>query len=95
MESVIATLPYYKVERNVDKLSICTVVHEHEMHLCDTCLRTAHKEIPIDNLFDISYRRMRGADGMLYLHTDQGIVSFTLKVDPCAFIEAYQRLVGK
>lgn len=95
MEKAIASLPYYKVEREVDKLSICTKVHELEMHLYMTCLRTAHKEIPIDLLFDISYRRMRGEDGMLYLHTNQGIVTLMLKVDPSVFIEAYQEVAGK
>ncbi|GBF77851.1 hypothetical protein PA598K_06427 [Paenibacillus sp. 598K] len=95
MENAIASLPYYKVEREVDKLSICTKVHELEMHLYMTCVRTAHKEIPIDHLFDISYRRMRGEEGLLYLHTNQGIVTLTLKVDPSGFIEAYQGIVGK
>ncbi|MFS0724756.1 hypothetical protein [Paenibacillus sp. 1P07SE] len=95
MEPVIATLPYYKVEREVDKLSIDTVVYEHEMQLCASSLRTAHKEIPIAHLYDISYRRMCGQDGMLYLHTNQGIVSFTVQVDPCDFIEAFQKLAGK
>ncbi|MNV86723.1 hypothetical protein D3C71_1807760 [compost metagenome] len=88
----IAELPYYKVEREVNGIEQKTIIQDRLMQLYDDRLVTRHREFPIHEVHDISYRIMGGEHGFLYLHTLQGVYSYTVKCDPEAFIEAFRSL---
>lgn len=90
----IAIQPYYKVEREVTGVDQKTVVHDRIIYLYENKIVTGFREFPIDNVFDISYRQMGGEEGLLYLHTKQGVYSYTVKTDPRKFIDAFKKLIS-
>lgn len=89
----IAIQPYYKVEREVSGTEQKVVVQDRNMYLYEGSIVTKHREFPIVDVFDLSYRRIGGDGGLLYLHTKQGVFSYTVQGDPQPFIEAYMALV--
>ncbi|MFX3632759.1 MAG: hypothetical protein ACE3L7_06760 [Candidatus Pristimantibacillus sp.] len=89
----LAVQPYYKVAREVTSLEQKTVVQNRLMYLYKERIVTKYREFPIIEVFDLSYRSMGGDEGLLYLHTKQGVFSYTISTDPNSFIEAYKNLV--
>ncbi|WP_018757314.1 hypothetical protein [Paenibacillus terrigena] len=89
----IAALSYYKVERNISGLEQTIHKQDRWIYLYQEKVVTAHREFPIQEVFDISYRSMGGDGGMLYLHTLQGVYSYTITEDPQSFLKAYKALV--
>lgn len=89
----IAAHPYYKVEREVTGTEQRTVVHDRLMYLYGNKIITQYREFPIEEVFDISYRQMGIEGGLLYLHTKQGVFSYTINSDPVDFIKAYKELI--
>lgn len=90
----IAVQPYYKVEREVTGIEQKTVVHDRFMYLYEYKIVTGFREFPIDHVFDISYRQMGGEGGLLYLHTKQGVYSYTVNADPRKFMDAVKKLIN-
>ncbi|MGZ9584368.1 hypothetical protein [Paenibacillus marinisediminis] len=88
----IAEQPYYKVERVMSSVEQKTVVYERTMYLYQDKLVTQHREFDIQNIFDISYRKLGADEGILYLHTKQGVFTYSLKADPSLFIKEYKGL---
>ncbi|WP_102716603.1 hypothetical protein [Paenibacillus castaneae] len=91
--SWIAAQPYYKVKRVVSSVEQKAIVEDRLMHLYQERIVTKYREFPISEVFDLSYRSIGGAGGLLYLHTLQGVYSYTVAADPQPFIEAYKELV--
>ena len=91
----IASLSYYKVERNIFGLEQTIHKQDRWIYLYQKKVVTAYREFPIHEVFDISYRSMGGSGGMLYLHTLNGVYSYTVTEDPQFFIEAYKALIHK
>jgi len=89
----ISALSYYKVERNIKGLEQTIHKQERRIYLYQEKVITAYREFPIQEVFDISYRSMGGSGGMLYLHTLNGVYTYTISEDPQFFIEAYKSLV--
>ncbi|MBP1155747.1 MULTISPECIES: hypothetical protein [unclassified Paenibacillus] len=88
----IAKQPYYKVQREVSSTEQKTVVHDRWLYLYEDKIVTGYRRFPIDEVFDMSYRRLGSEEGVLYLHTKQGVYSYTVKADPGTFIEAFKEL---
>ncbi|MBD2871781.1 hypothetical protein [Paenibacillus arenilitoris] len=91
----IAEQSYYKVERVVTANSQEAIVQERHMRLYEHKLETRFREFPIRELFDLSYRQMGGEGGLLYLHTKQGVFSYTVHDDPAAFIDACRAIIRR
>lgn len=91
----LAEQPYYKVEREICGTELLTTVHERMMVLYDKKIVTKHHEFQIHDVFDISFRRLGGSEGLLYLHTKFGVYSYHLRSDPQLFIEVYQNTFKK
>lgn len=89
----IAVQPYYKVERKVSSTEQKVAVQDRLMYLYEHRIVTKHREFPIVDVFDLSYRRIGEDGGLLYLHTKQGVFSYTVNGNPLPFIEAYRALV--
>lgn len=64
---------------------------DEEIKLFEDKVITASHQFPIEDVWDISFKRMSG-QGFLYLHTTSGVYSFVTEYDPCSFIEAYKKL---
>lgn len=88
----VAVLPYYKIIRSVDGLDQRMEEQAREMVLYEDRIVTKYHHFPIKKVFDLSYRHMGEGIGLLYLHTQQGVYSYTLKDDPKSFITAFKNL---
>ncbi|GAB6931241.1 hypothetical protein JCM10914A_52240 [Paenibacillus sp. JCM 10914] len=90
--SWIAVQPYYKIQRVVDGIEQRTEEQGREMFLYQDKIVTQYREFPIKQVFDLSFRPMGDGGGLLYLHTQQGVYSYTVKHDPQSFIKAYKNM---
>lgn len=88
----VAVQPYYKIIRTIDGLDQRMEEQAREMILYEDRIVTKHRHFPIKQVFDLSYRPMGDGVGFLYLHTQQGVYSYTLKDDPESFITAFKNL---
>lgn len=93
--NVLAEQLYYKVERKICGTEQLTIVHERIMILYEDKIVTQHREFHIQDVFDISYRRLGGTEGLLYLHTKYGVHSYHLRSDPGGFMERCRQRIHK
>lgn len=89
----LAVQPYYKVTRKVVNNEQLTVMEEREMHLYREKIVTKHREFPIAHVVDLSYKPIGKEGGLLYLHTKQGLYTYTVASDPQSFIESCKTLL--
>ena len=85
----LAKQSYYKVIRTVFYTELRTEVDERVMYLYPDKIKTKHREFAMKDVFDMSYRQMGGGEGMLYLHTNQGVFSYNLRNHPAEILEAF------
>ncbi|WP_019537260.1 hypothetical protein [Paenibacillus ginsengihumi] len=88
----IAVQPYYKVEREITGIEQQSVVSERAMYLYPDKIVTWRREFSLNDVFDMSFRRMGAEGGILYLHTKRGVYSYTVKIGPDPFMKAYRAL---
>lgn len=89
----LATLPYYKVEREINSIQQKNVEYERTLYLYEDKLITKHREFPLETVFDMSYRELKsGEEGTLFVHTSQGVFTYIVKSDPAEFIESFKEL---
>ncbi|GCL71592.1 hypothetical protein [Paenibacillus naphthalenovorans] len=88
----IAKQLYYKVQRQMTGIAQITEAQDRWMYLYEDKVVTHYREFPIHEVFDISYRKLGGTEGILYLHTKQGVYSYMVKADPSEFVEAFKQL---
>ncbi|RXZ78925.1 hypothetical protein EBB07_25225 [Paenibacillaceae bacterium] len=94
METIIASHPYFKVERKLCDSTQQIIVHDHVIQLYSTKISTFHREFLVSNVYDMSFRKMGAEDGILYLHTHQGVYPYTVKDNPVLFINAFKELIS-
>ncbi|GAA0607308.1 hypothetical protein GCM10009001_25760 [Virgibacillus siamensis] len=87
---LLAEQPYIKVTRVVNSIEQKDVEEERVLYLYDETLVTEHRQFPIQDILDISYRTVGSSGGLLYLHTIKGVFSYTVKTSPEAFIRAFK-----
>lgn len=88
----IAIQSYYKVERVLSGIEMKTIKEDRSMYLYVNKIVTAHREFAIEDIHDLSFRRMGEMRGCFYLHTQQGVFSYNVHGDPQAFIAMYKEL---
>lgn len=89
----IAFQPYVTYERTLTDLAQRTVVHEHSMKLYRTKICAGPREFAVSHVYDMSFRQLGAEGGILYLHTNQGVFPYTVKVEPTPLIRAFKKLV--
>lgn len=91
----IATQPYQKVIRELDRISQQIRVEEREMVMYEEKIQTQHREFPIDQVWDITFRELgHSGEGLMYLHTTKGVFPYTVSEPPRNFIASYKQLTG-
>ncbi|SDO28283.1 hypothetical protein [Alkalicoccus daliensis] len=90
--NLIASHPYYKVEREVSSIDQRNVEYERMLYLYEDRLVTHRREFPTEIIFDMSHREMSGEDSLLYVHSSRGVYSYPVKEDPAEFIQAFKKL---
>ncbi|RDW15740.1 hypothetical protein CWR48_18565 [Oceanobacillus arenosus] len=92
---LIAQQQYVKVERIVSSISQVDTEHQRTMYLFNEKLVTKHREFPIQDIHDLSYRPIGGEGGLLYVHTTNGVYAYTVKSSPLPFLNAFKKYVKK
>ena len=92
MMEAIAVQPYVIIERVVENQEQITKFHDHELCLFETKITSPHREFPIHQVYDMSFRIIGGEERFLYFHTHQGVQTFVVRTDPSPFIQAYRDL---
>jgi len=60
------------------------------MYLYKDRVVTRHREFPIKDILDMSYRSMGGSEGMFYLYTSKGVYTYLVECDPESFIHTFK-----
>lgn len=89
---LIAVQPYIKVEREVNSIEQVKIEDERNIYLYNDKIVTKHRAFAIQDVLDMSYRQFGGDGGLLYMHTNGGLYSYTVKSSPQKFIEAFKEL---
>jgi len=89
----IAEHPYIYIERILTREGPTTVSHNRAIFLYVTKIVTHSREFLLHQVYDMSYRRMGLEEGILYLHTNQGVFPYQVQTDPIKFIDEFKDLV--
>lgn len=87
----IASQPYIKIEREVTSVQQIDKEHNRMLYLYADRIVTKHREFLIVDVIDVSYRGSGKQNGLLYIHTNSGLFSYTVKGSPNSFIKACQK----
>lgn len=94
MTASIADQPYFVTERQVTLEGQFSVAHHHVMSLCENEIVTHVRSFSLHEVYDLSYRKLGNREGILYLHTKQGVFPYQVKSDPAAFMDAFRSLTA-
>lgn len=93
---LIAMQPYQKVIREFDRISQQIRVEDREMVLYEEKIQTQHREFSIDQVWDITFRKMGSSgEGLMYLHTTKGVFPYTVSDHPESFIASFKQLIDR
>ncbi|WP_416149117.1 hypothetical protein ACM26V_23185 [Salipaludibacillus sp. HK11] len=93
---LLASHPYYKVQREINSIQQKNVEYERTLYLYEDKLITKHREFSSEAVFDMSYRELKsGEEGTLFVHTNQGVFTYIVKEDPTPFIKVFKELEKK
>lgn len=88
----LASQDYYQVQRQVADGRQERIVSNRKLDLYHDRITTHRREFPLREVFDMSYRRIGGEIGMLYLHTSIGVFSYTVNTHPGDFIARFKSM---
>lgn len=94
-DNEIVTITYISVERKVGWYDQTEQQQQHVLSLFPTRITTSTKIFPIQQVLDISYRAFSNGNGLMYLHTTQGVFSFNIASNPTLFIRSYKKLLDE
>lgn len=84
---LIASHPYIKVERRIEWNEQKYIETNHLLRLFSDRVISSTNEFNLEHVYDMSYRNT-----FLYLHTNQGVFSYLIKIDPLPFIQAFKKM---
>lgn len=88
--TIIAEQPYYKIKRIMTETEQKTVKEHRKLKLYDDHIQTRHRSFLLSDVHDLSYRSLGEEGGLLFLHTNHGVYSYTVAQDPSRFLHAFQ-----
>lgn len=88
----VARQQYVKVQREVDGIEQRDIEYNRFIYLYPDRVVTKYRTFPIQEVIDMSYRKIAGEGGLLYLHTSGGVFSYTVKTSPEDFVAAFRQL---
>lgn len=83
----IASHPYVVINRKIEWNEQKYIETQHKLRLFQDRILSSTNEFHLDHVYDISYRT-----NFLYLHTNQGVISYNTKEDPIEFIQLFKCL---
>ncbi|WP_078428970.1 hypothetical protein [Alkalihalobacterium alkalinitrilicum] len=80
------------VEQKIEYTKKLTIEKNFNIELYSDKIRLMDKELLLEHVFDISYRRATNEIGFLYLHTNQGVIPNLVKTNPTPFIDTFRKV---
>jgi len=93
MMSLLAKHAYIKVEKHVSGLRMERIREERTLYLYRDKIVTKHREIAMDDVRDLSFRKMYGSGGLLYVHATQGMFTYPMTERPDDLLAAYRTYI--
>lgn len=87
---LLAEQPYIKMDRQMNGLEQKDVELKRTLYLYDEKVVSQHREFPIEDVADISFREVGPFGGMLYVHANQGVYSYIVKSSPMDFVNIFK-----
>ncbi len=92
---LIVKHPYIKVIREVTKLEKKEIKENRELKLYENKLTTRHREFSIDDLIKVATRKIGETGGLIFIHTESGIFTYTVEKIDEKFIHTVNNLIRK
>lgn len=83
---------YLKVDRRIKDNEQVYQEYEEIIRVYDDRITTASDIFFIRDILDITFKKMSGMKGFLYLHTTRGVYSFFTNARPDRLIKVYKEL---
>lgn len=87
---LLAEQQYFKVQREVTSIGQKDVEYERTIYLYSDKIVTYRREFAIEDVIELSYRKFGHETGLLYIHTESGLFTYTVKTSAATFIEAFK-----
>lgn len=84
--------PYIKVIREIGSVGKTSYKDQRNLYLYEDKLVTAYHEFNLEKVFDLSFKEIQGQGGILFVHTDHGVYSYTLEISPSLLISTFKKL---
>lgn len=92
--STVSTISYSRTEKYIENFEQKNRRHIYTLSLFYYKIETETHTFQLKHIWDISYKPFSGNNGLLYLHTDQGVFTFQIETNPNEFINAVRKLLG-
>ncbi|WP_017755274.1 hypothetical protein [Calidifontibacillus oryziterrae] len=89
---IIHSQPYKTVNRRIEGDQQLFTQMNDQLDLYNDRISTKDKHFLLKDIFDISFKSFSSNEGLLYLHTNQGVYSFSVKENPSSFITSFKSL---
>lgn len=89
----LAKHSYIKVIREITKLEKKETKENRELVLYETKLTTKHREFLIEELIKVAYRKIGEEGGLIIIHTERGLFSYTVEEIDEDFIHIVNKLI--
>lgn len=86
----LAFQDYMWVEIAINGLEKQKYKQVETMYLYEDRIDTANDTFPIENVRDLSFRKIGDEGGLFYLHTNKGLYTYTVESSPEAFIRMFK-----
>ncbi|MFS0574742.1 hypothetical protein AB1K83_03860 [Sporosarcina sp. 179-K 3D1 HS] len=92
MDPILCKIEYTLVDRKTVWHEQTFIRSSHHVILYRHAIATGKNTYRLQDVLDLSYRPFSGGTGLFYLHTIQGVFTFTVVEDPSEFIQLFQQI---
>ncbi|GAA5417255.1 hypothetical protein Pryu01_02318 [Paraliobacillus ryukyuensis] len=89
---LLASQTYYTMEKKIENNTQIIDKQEHVLALYNDHIQSSYQQLLLQEVFDVSYRRVTSYDYFLYLHTNRGVSTFQTNNDPFDFIKMFKEI---
>lgn len=88
----IAKQTYIEIERGIAYNHQYYNEQEHELILYKDRMESSNETFYLQDVLDLSYRSFNNNSGLFYIHSNRGVYSFQVKMNPDSFIEYFKEV---
>lgn len=91
---IVSKITYTKVERSIENFKQKTNQIEYTLRLTDNTVQSDSHTFQLNHIFDMSYKPFTNGNGLLYLHTNEGVFPYVISTNPEPFIRSFKQLTS-